>query len=37
MLMAMEMLMFQRIFMKHGAVFLLPLMRVKLWESGLQA
>ena len=37
MLMSMEMEMFQRIFMKYGAVFLLQLMRVKLWESGLQA
>lgn len=37
MLMSMEMEMFQRIFMKHGAAFLLQLMRVKLWESGLQA
>ena len=32
----MEMLMSQRSCMKHGVVFLCPLMRVKLWESSLQ-
>ena len=31
-----EMLMSQRNFMKHGAVLLYPLMRLKLWENGLQ-
>ena len=30
------MLISQRIFMKHGAIFICPLMRVKLLESGLQ-
>ena len=29
-----EMLMSQRNFMKHGAIFLYPLMRLKLWENG---
>ena len=32
----MEMLMSQRSFMKHGFVFLCPLMRLKFWESRLQ-